>query len=63
MVLEYGGFADTAVGINFKKGVSVSVGPSNFKDSLIMSWRLTKNKIWLNYSFIVFSSFCGILKE
>ena len=43
MVLEYGGFADTAVGINFKKGVSVSVGPCNLKDSLIMSWRLTKN--------------------
>ena len=37
MVLEYGGFADTAVGINFQKGVSVSVGPSNLKDSLIMS--------------------------
>ena len=32
MVLEYGGFADTAVGINFKKWVSVSVSPSNLND-------------------------------
>ena len=32
MVLEYGGFADTVVGINFKKWVSVSVSPSNIND-------------------------------
>ena len=43
MVLEYGGFADTAVGINFKKWVSVSVSPSNLND-------IWDNTCMINYS-------------